>query len=127
MCHYKNTRATHHFERILTKFIYYQIYEDNLVIFLLDPLDSVQAYEEAGKANKIETQYEKGMKALASLGHVEQLNAICEFNNLKDNLKQYLQKFVENKKVVREEDIKEFFTEMKSQKRQKVIVPSSCR
>lgn len=67
------------------------------------------------------------MKALASLGHVEQLNAIEEYNNMKDNLKQYLQKFVENKKVVREEDIKEFFTGMKSQKRQKVIVPSFCR
>ncbi|OXU29116.1 hypothetical protein TSAR_004900 [Trichomalopsis sarcophagae] len=104
-----------------------KIYEENSVSYLLDPLDSVQAYEEAGKANKNETQYEKGMKALASLGHVEQLNAIVEYNNMKDSLKQYLQKFVENKKVVREEDIKEFFTGMKSQKRQKVIVPSFCR
>lgn len=71
-------------------------------------MDSVQAYEEAGKAKKNETGYEKGMKALASLGHVEQLNAIEEYNNMKENLKQYLQKFAENKKVVREEDIKEF-------------------
>ncbi|XP_011495508.1 PREDICTED: putative E3 ubiquitin-protein ligase UBR7 [Ceratosolen solmsi marchali] len=103
------------------------VYEENAVDFLLDPLDSVQVYEEAGKVGKKETQYEKGMKALASLGHVQQLNAIEEYNNMKENLKQYLQKFVENKKVVREEDIKEFFSEMKSQKRPKVVVPTFCR
>jgi E3 ubiquitin-protein ligase UBR7 len=104
-----------------------QVYEENGISFLLDPLDSVQVYEEAGKVGKKETQYEKGMKALASLGHVQQLNAIEEYNNMKENLKQYLQKFVENKKVVREEDIKEFFSEMKSQKRPKVVVPTFCR
>ena len=103
------------------------MYEEHKLSYLLDPLDSVQAYEEAGKASRGETQYEKGMKALASLGHVQQLNAIEEYNNMKENLKQYLQKFVENKKIVREEDIKEFFTEMKSQKRSKVVVPSFCR
>lgn len=90
-------------------------------------MDSVQAYEDAGKAKNSKSQYEKGMEALASLGHVNQLNAIEEYNNMKDNLKQYLQKFVDNKKVVRAEDIQEFFTTMKSQKRQKVEVPSYCR
>lgn len=45
-------------------------------MFLLDPTDSVHAYEEAGKINSQESQYEKGMKALASLGRVEQLTAI---------------------------------------------------
>lgn len=45
-------------------------------MFLLDSKDSVQAYEEAGKLNKQESQYEKGMKALASMGHVQKLTAI---------------------------------------------------
>lgn len=46
---------------------------------------------------------------------------------MKTRLKEYLQKFAENKKVVREEDIKEFFSGIKSNKRQKVIVPTFCR
>ena len=52
------------------------MYKENEVEFLLDPTDSVQAYEEAGKANNRESQYEKGMKALASLDHVQQVNVI---------------------------------------------------
>ncbi|XP_066586992.1 putative E3 ubiquitin-protein ligase UBR7 [Prorops nasuta] len=103
------------------------MYEEKRISFLLDSTDSVQAYEEAGKLHYRESQYEKGMKALASLGHVEQLNAIEEYNKMKERLKQYLQKFADNKKVVREEDIKEFFSEMESRKRPKVIVPSFCR
>lgn len=53
-----------------------QLYNAKDVAFLLDPKDSVQAYEEAGKMNKQESQYEKGMKALASMGHVQKLTAI---------------------------------------------------
>ncbi|XP_015191459.1 PREDICTED: putative E3 ubiquitin-protein ligase UBR7 isoform X2 [Polistes dominula] len=104
-----------------------KIYTEQGILFLLDPKDSVQAYEEAGKITKHESQYEKGMKALASLDHVQQLTAIEEYNNLKERLKEYLQKFAENKKVVREEDIKEFFSEMESKKRPKVVVPTYCR
>lgn len=104
-----------------------KIYKEQGISFLLDPKDSVQAYEEAGKITKRESQYEKGMKALASLDHVQQLTAIEEYNNLKERLKEYLQKFAENKKVVREEDIKEFFSEMESKKRPKVVVPTYCR
>ncbi|RLU21895.1 hypothetical protein DMN91_006272 [Ooceraea biroi] len=103
------------------------LYNAKDIAFLLDPKDSVQAYEEAGKMNKKESQYEKGMKALASMGHVQKLTAIEEYNNMKERLMQYLQKFAENKKVVREEDIKEFFSEMESKKRPKVIVPTYCR
>ncbi|CAD1473994.1 unnamed protein product [Heterotrigona itama] len=104
-----------------------ELYREKHVAFLLDPTDSVHAYEEAGKINSRESQYEKGMKALASLGRVEQLTAIEEYNNMKERLKQYLQKFAENKKVVREEDIKEFFSEMESKKRPKVVIPTYCR
>jgi len=53
-----------------------QLYNAKDIAFLLDPKDSVQAYEEAGKMNKQESQYEKGMKALASMGHVQKLTAI---------------------------------------------------
>ncbi|XP_063986306.1 putative E3 ubiquitin-protein ligase UBR7 [Diachasmimorpha longicaudata] len=104
-----------------------KMYEKENISFLIDPTDSVQAYEEAGKLVRSESAYERGMKALASLDHVQQVNAIEEYNNMKDHLKQYLKKFVENKKVVREEDIKEFFSEMSSNKRPKVTVPTFCR
>lgn len=46
------------------------------IAFLLDQKDSVKAYEEAGKINQRESQYEKGMKVLAGMGHVQQLTAI---------------------------------------------------
>lgn len=46
---------------------------------------------------------------------------------MKERLKEYLQKFAENKKIVREEDIKEFFSGMEAKKRQKVVVPTFCR
>ncbi|XP_014207372.1 putative E3 ubiquitin-protein ligase UBR7 [Copidosoma floridanum] len=102
-------------------------YEEHGLSYLLDPFDTVQEYEKVSKAKGNESLHEKGMKALASLGHVQQLTAIEEYNKMKDNLKEYLKKFAENKKVVREEDIREFFTKMASQKRQKVVVPTFCR
>lgn len=104
-----------------------KMYKEQDILFLLDPKDSVQAYEEAGKITKRESQYEKGMKALASLDHIQQMTAIEEYNNLKERLKEYLEKFAKNKKVVREEDIKEFFSEMESKKRPKIVIPTYCR
>jgi E3 ubiquitin-protein ligase UBR7 len=46
---------------------------------------------------------------------------------MKEELKEYLKKFVNSNKVVREEDIKEFFEEMKSRKRQRVDVQYNCK
>lgn len=67
------------------------MYEENGITFLLNPMDSVQVYEEAGKASQTESQYEKGLKALASLGHVQQLTAIeGEGCDLKLNSLKYL-------------------------------------
>ena len=42
-----------------------------------------------------------------------QVEAIHSYNTMKDNLMEYLAKFASSKKVVREEDIKEFFDGMK--------------
>jgi E3 ubiquitin-protein ligase UBR7 len=51
-----------------------------------------------------------------------------EYNNMKIQLSEYLQKFVENKKVVREEDIREFFSGMEARKKQRadVQMPYFC-
>lgn len=45
---------------------------------------------------------------------------------MKTQLNEYLSKFAENKKVVRKEDINEFFSGMAARKRQKVEVPYFC-
>ena len=45
------------------------------------------------------------MRALASIGRVQQFEAITEYNRMKDKLKEYLQTFAVSKKVVTEEDI----------------------
>ncbi|XP_054263286.1 putative E3 ubiquitin-protein ligase UBR7 [Macrosteles quadrilineatus] len=102
------------------------------VLFLTDEGDTVRAYEEEGKARKRSagagvTQYERGMEALSSLDRVQQMEAILSYNEMKTHLSEYLAKFVENKKVVREEDIREFFTGMQARKRQKTDVPYNCR
>ena len=49
------------------------------------------------------------MEALSQLDRVKQVEAIHSYNNMKENLMEYLAKFANNKKVVREEDIKTFF------------------
>lgn len=45
---------------------------------------------------------------------------------MKAELMGYLQKFAENRKVVREEDIREFFSQMQARKKHKVEVPYYC-
>ena len=58
-----------------------------------------------------------------------QVEAIHSYNAMKDNLMEYLAKFANSKKVVREEDIKEFFEGMKKNKMMKAggPPPSSCK
>ena len=44
---------------------------------------------------------------------------ISGYNDMKSALSEYLKHFAENGKVVREEDIREFFTQMQARKRQR--------
>ena len=73
------------------------------------------------------SQYEEGMKALSEMDRVKQVEAIEGYNSMKSNLMEYLKKFAENGKVVREEDIQEFFQQMSANKRQKTEMPKFCR
>uniref|UniRef100_A0A0A9XU37 Putative E3 ubiquitin-protein ligase UBR7 n=1 Tax=Lygus hesperus TaxID=30085 RepID=A0A0A9XU37_LYGHE len=101
-----------------------EMYADLKVSWITDENDTVQAYEEKGKTvgenGSKPSQYEQGMKALSELNRVQQIEAILNYNDLKSNLKTYLAKFAETKKVVREEDIREFFSQMQARKRQKL-------
>lgn len=103
-----------------------KLYKDENVEFLLDPEDSVHLYEEKGKAKAREIVETHEGNFINSLDRVQLVEAIAGYNDLKENLAAYLQKFAENKKVVREEDIKEFFEGMMARKKQKVQVPHFC-
>lgn len=107
-----------------------KMYGDQNILFLLDPLDTVQSYEAKGLAKVDEYQQqgkEMEMKLLGSLPRIPLMETIAAYNDLKENLREYLKKFADNKKVVREEDIKEFFAEMDAKKKQKTDFGYYCR
>ena len=89
---------------------------------------TVLYYETRAKEKKKGT-LEHGMEALSKMDRVKQVEAIHSYNNMKDNLMEYLSKFANSKKFVREEDIREFFQGIKSNKKIKTggAPPSSCK
>merc|ERR1712150_91539 len=93
---------------------------------LLDPEDTVHYYENQAETNK-SSQYEDGMNALSKMDRTKQVEAIHGYNDMKSNLMEYLKKFAENKKVVREEDIQEFFQKMAGNKKMRSNIPDSCK
>ena len=103
-----------------------KMYQEHCVDFLLDPEDTVHYYERKTETDK-GSQYEEGMKALSEMDRTKQIEAIHGYNSMKSNLMEYLKKFAENKKVVREEDIQEFFKQMAGNKRRKVSIPDNCK
>lgn len=92
------------------------MYKDLSVMFLIDPEDTVTAYETLGQEKSDGTsasQYEKGMEALSSLDRVQQINALTEYNKMRDKLLDFLQSFKDRQEIVKEEDIRAFFAGMK--------------
>ncbi|XP_022097943.1 putative E3 ubiquitin-protein ligase UBR7 [Acanthaster planci] len=99
------------------------LYENRQVSFLMDESDTVLAYELRGKMKHAGTsQYQMGMEALTKLNRVQQVEVIHEYNDLKASLRDYLQSFANQGKVVKRQDIDEFFSDMQSRKRQRVGV-----
>ena len=94
--------------------------------YLLDHEDTVHHYESKAVSEK-SSQYEDGMKELSKMERTKQIEAIHGYNSMKSNLMEYLKKFAENKKVVREEDIQEFFQQMAGNKKMRANIPDSCR
>ncbi|XP_077530326.1 putative E3 ubiquitin-protein ligase UBR7 isoform X2 [Haemaphysalis longicornis] len=106
------------------------LYSEQRCLYLLDEEDTVQSYEDRGKAARAQAPPagDPLMSALGTLGHVQQIEAIRGYNNLKTELVDFLKKFADTRKVVREEDVREFFSNMQARKRQKVSgVPYFCR
>lgn len=116
---------------------------------MIDDQDTVESYEEKGKATKRPSHNDRLMMALSSLDRVQQIEAIhgnrsmlfarsfpsalpsmfvhcAEYQSFSSELKEYLKKFAENKKVVRAEDIHEFFGQLKQRKRQRTAFSNFC-
>ncbi|XP_061602875.1 putative E3 ubiquitin-protein ligase UBR7 [Cololabis saira] len=92
--------------------------------FLLDESDTVLAYENKGKNNEQGQQgHDPLMSALDNLNRVQQLEIIHGYNDMKTELKDFLQRFAAEGKVVTSEDIREFF-EQHSRKRRRVDGPA---
>eukprot|EP00092_Neocalanus_flemingeri_P018148 GFUD01019640.1.p1 GENE.GFUD01019640.1~~GFUD01019640.1.p1 ORF type:complete len:393 (-),score=140.07 GFUD01019640.1:77-1255(-) len=104
-----------------------QLYSDTRTTFLTQETDTVLHYE--SQACEKRNTLEQGMEALSQLDRVKQVEAIHSYNNMKENLMEYLAKFADSKKVVREDDIKTFFEEMKGNKKRKTEggPPPSCK
>ena len=84
-----------------------QLYIDTNTTFLTEESDTVHHYE--SKARDKKGTLEQGMEALSQMDRVKQVEAIHSYNNMKQNLMEYLAKFADSKKVVREDDIRTFF------------------
>jgi len=106
-----------------------QLYKESNMAYLTQESDTVHYYESQAKTTQ--GQFEQGMEALGQMDRIKQVEAIQSYNTMKENLMEYLSKFANNKKVVREEDIKEFFEEMKANKKQRLGggggPPPTCR
>jgi len=103
-----------------------EAYREEKIDFLIDDQDTVESYEEKGKATKRPSHNDRLMMALSSLDRVQQIEAIHEYQSFSSELKEYLKKFAENKKVVRAEDIHEFFGQLKQRKRQRTAFSNFC-
>lgn len=104
------------------------LYKELAVEFLLDVEDSAKTYEERGmKRAEENSSYEQGIRALASIDRTQQIDAITEYNRMKDKLKEYLQAFAASKKVVTEEDINRFFAGMRNENNANLGQPYFCR
>nr|CAG4634848.1 EOG090X07TK [Alona affinis] len=98
-----------------------EMYSTKKLEFLLDEQDTVEWYEQKGKSAGINrpSHNDQMMAALSSLDRIQQVEAITEYQSMSNELKEYLKKFADSKKVVRSEDITEFFSKLKERKRQK--------
>ena len=103
------------------------MYEEKKIKFLLDDQDTVEHYEQKGKNDRVNkpSNNDRLMMALNSLDRVQQVEAITEYQSFSTELKEYLKTFVDNKRIVREEDITEFFGRLRERKRRRLDDPSA--
>uniref|UniRef100_A0A3Q2T849 Ubiquitin protein ligase E3 component n-recognin 7 n=1 Tax=Fundulus heteroclitus TaxID=8078 RepID=A0A3Q2T849_FUNHE len=97
------------------------------VSFLLDESDTVLAYENRGKSNELrQPGHDPLMSALDNLNHVQQLEIIHGYNDMKTELKDFLQTFAAEGKVVTPDDIRQFFERQSRKRRRPDSGPFFC-
>jgi len=102
-----------------------QIYQNLSLDYLLDDEDTLDYYENVSGPSDI-SEDDTLAKAMSGMDRTQQIEAFHGYNTMKNTLTEYLKKFAENKTVVREEDIQEFFQGL-SKKKLKVSPPDSCK
>ncbi|XP_022802782.1 putative E3 ubiquitin-protein ligase UBR7 isoform X1 [Stylophora pistillata] len=97
------------------------LYRSLDVLYLTDESDTMVAYEKRGREKTSSvSSYESGMQALQNMARIPQVEVMHGYNDMKNELTEYLKGFVEQGKVVKEEDIRNFFDSLQSRKRQRV-------
>ncbi|XP_071601835.1 putative E3 ubiquitin-protein ligase UBR7 [Heliangelus exortis] len=96
-----------------------KMYSELEVQFLTDECDTVLAYENKGTSDQETERRDPLMDTLNSMNRVQQVELICEYNDLKTELTDYLRRFADEGTVVKREDIQHFFEEFQSRKRQR--------
>uniref|UniRef100_A0A8D0G7E4 Putative E3 ubiquitin-protein ligase UBR7 n=1 Tax=Sphenodon punctatus TaxID=8508 RepID=A0A8D0G7E4_SPHPU len=96
-----------------------KMYSELDVQFLTDEGDTVLAYENKGTSDQEADRRDPLMDTLSSMNRVQQVELICEYNDLKSELTDYLRRFADDGTVVKREDIQQFFEEFQSRKRRR--------
>ncbi|NXO92235.1 MLO2 protein, partial [Certhia brachydactyla] len=96
-----------------------KMYSELEVQFLTDECDTVLAYENKGTSDQETERRDPLMDTLNSMNRVQQVELICEYNDLKTELTDYLRRFADEGTVVKREDIQHFFEEFQSRKRRR--------
>jgi len=98
-----------------------KLYAEKNLEFLIDETDTVHYYEAKGKekCQKL-SQYEQGLNEISKISHVAGIEAIMEFQSMSAEFKEHFKKFAEDKKVIEQKDIEEFFATLKYKKRMKL-------
>ncbi|GAB9467134.1 E3 ubiquitin-protein ligase ubr7-like [Globisporangium polare] len=98
-------------------------FEKEKIAFLLDPEDSLQAYEESARecqATEGSNPEDRAQQAFSSkLSHQQQVEMAIGYSHMKNSLQEYLSAFAAAGKTVRAEDIQSFFEDLREKKRQK--------
>jgi len=100
-----------------------ELYETHGVSFLVDPEDSLEAYEAKGLKDGVSTFDSTQVlmqNVLSRLDRVAQIEFLHGFNEMKDNLVEFLRNIGESGRVVTAADIREFFGEMQAAKRRRL-------
>lgn len=68
-----------------------KVYDNLKVEFLVDPDDRIQVYEDKGKGKVSQSNYMASLEALSTLPRVSQIDAMAQYNRMKDKLFEFLQ------------------------------------